>query len=67
MRLGLSGLHCAGCASRVKAALEALPEVLSVQISEDRESCSIELRAAPQEPLAYLQAVHDAGFGARLL
>ena len=67
MQLGLSGLHCSGCAQRVKQALEALPEVLSAEISADRETCSIELREAPHAPQDYLQAVHDAGFGARLL
>ncbi|MCB1187534.1 heavy-metal-associated domain-containing protein [bacterium] len=66
-RLGLSGLHCGGCAMRVKETLMKLPEVLNVEVSSERDSCLIELRGEPADPQHFVRSVEEIGFGAHLL
>ena len=40
----IEGMGCSHCESRVKNALEALPQVISAQVSKDSGTAVVELR-----------------------
>ena len=42
----IEGMGCAHCENRVKTALEALPQVLSAQVSKDAGTAVVELKEA---------------------
>ncbi len=42
----VEGMGCAHCENRVKTALEALPQVLSAQVSKDSGTAVVELKEA---------------------
>ncbi len=66
LQVRLSGLHCNGCAMRVKSTLEELPEVLSATVSEGRDSCEVELRESPGDPQSLVSTIEALGFSASL-
>lgn len=67
LRLSLNGLHCNGCSNRVKQSLEALPDVLSATVNEERDRCDIELREVPKDPNLFVRTVESLGFSANHL
>ena len=44
--LKIEGMMCGHCEARVKSALEALPQVISAQVSKDFGTAVVELREA---------------------
>ena len=42
----VEGMSCAHCENRVKTALEALPQVISAQVSKDSGTAVVELKEA---------------------
>ena len=47
----IEGMGCSHCEARVKSALEALPQVISAQVSKDSGTAVVELREAVADSL----------------
>lgn len=57
----IEGMMCAHCAARVKACLEALPEVERALVSHEAGTATVSLRAALSGE-ALKNAVEDLGY-----
>ncbi|MGB8841140.1 MAG: HAD-IC family P-type ATPase, partial [Aliidongia sp.] len=66
LRLGITGMHCAGCAGRVAGALEAVPGVRRASVDAVGEIARLELNFMPPTA-ALIAAVEQAGYGAAML
>ena len=64
--LRLSGLHCAGCAASVEAALRSDAAVHDVSVSHASQSARVQFDAQRTDLNALLQVVRGAGYGAAL-
>ena len=49
--VNIEGMGCIHCEARVKSALEALPQVISAQVSKDSGTAVVELREAVADSL----------------
>jgi Cu+-exporting ATPase len=64
LRLDITGMHCASCAGRVAAALDAVPGVRRTSVDSVGEKARLELDSPPAAA-ALIQAVEQAGYGVR--
>jgi Cu2+-exporting ATPase len=64
--LRLSGLHCAGCAASVEAALRSDAAVRDVSVSHASQSARVRFDSQRTNLNALLQVVRSAGYGAAL-
>lgn len=62
MVLTVSGMHCATCASAVKDALEAVPGVVSANVSFALGRASIEYEPTTLDRAAVIRAIEKAGY-----
>ncbi|MSP96682.1 MAG: copper-translocating P-type ATPase [Betaproteobacteria bacterium] len=65
IRLPIEGMTCASCSARVEKALKAVPGVGSAVVNLATETATVTL-AAGALPQALVDAVHKAGYEARL-
>src|SRR5580658_3964742 len=64
LRLEITGMHCAGCAARVAAALDAVPGVRRTSVDAVGEWARLVLDFMPA-PGALVAALEQAGYGLR--
>jgi len=70
LALGIEGMTCASCVSRVEKALHKAPGVLSAEVNLATETATLHLLPVPGEPVSAgpaIAAVQAAGYAARLL
>ena len=60
--LPISGMHCGGCVSSVKAVLSALPGVDRVEVTLDPGQAIVSYDESRLDRAALVQAVGEAGF-----
>ena len=60
-KIGVEGMHCGGCANRVKNALSALKGVKSVDVSLENKMATVISKQALNES-EIKQAIEDLGF-----
>jgi len=65
IRLPIEGMTCASCVARVEKALKAVPGVMGAEVNLATETATV-LLAAGAPPQALVEAVHKAGYEARL-
>jgi Cu+-exporting ATPase len=65
IRLPIEGMTCASCVARVEKALKKVPGVGSAEVNLATETATVTL-AAGTRPEALVEAVHKAGYAARL-
>ena len=65
IRLPIEGMTCASCVARVEKALKKVPGVGSAEVNLATETATVTL-AAGARPEALVEAVHKAGYEARL-
>ena len=65
IRLPIEGMTCASCVTRVERALKAVPGVGSAEVNLATETAIVTL-AAGRRPETLVEAVHKAGYEARL-
>jgi Cu+-exporting ATPase len=65
IRLPIEGMTCASCVARVEKALKAVPGVGSAEVNLATETATVTL-AAGARPESLVDAVHKAGYEARL-
>jgi Cu+-exporting ATPase len=65
IRLPIEGMTCASCVARVEKALKAVPGVMGAEVNLATETATV-LLAAGARPQALVEAVHKAGYEARL-
>jgi Cu+-exporting ATPase len=65
IRLPIEGMTCASCVTRVEKALKAVPGVGSAEVNLATETATVTL-AAGGRPQSLVDAVHKAGYEARL-
>ena len=65
--LGIEGMTCASCSTRVERALKKVPGVKAASVNLATESARIQVSAAELEPLLPVlrRAVREAGYGVR--
>lgn len=66
-RLKISGMHCGGCASAVRAALLAVPGVVSAEVSLADGLAQVEYDRSACAPEALVTAIQSRQFGAEIL
>jgi Cu+-exporting ATPase len=68
VELEISGMHCAGCAATVEAALRKVPGVAGASVNLATEHASVARDAAypTLNPAALIQAIQAAGYQAQL-
>lgn len=59
--LKIKGMMCGHCEARVRTALEAVPEVISAQVSHEKGTAVVRL-SAPAAPEVLRNAVIGAGY-----
>lgn len=66
--IAISGMSCASCVSAVENALHKVPAVQSAEVNLATEKAHVELKeGVPYQAEVLLNAVVDAGYGAKLL
>ncbi|HSC01207.1 MAG TPA: heavy metal translocating P-type ATPase, partial [Burkholderiaceae bacterium] len=65
IRLPIEGMTCASCVARVEKALKKVPGVGSAEVNLATETATVTL-AAGARPESLIEAVHKAGYEARL-
>ena len=65
IRLPIEGMTCASCVARVEKALKKVPGVGSAEVNLATETATVTL-AAGARPESLVEAVHKAGYEARL-
>ncbi len=65
IRLPIEGMTCASCVTRVEKALKAVPGVGNAEVNLATEMATVTL-AAGSRPESLVDAVHKAGYEARL-
>jgi len=64
--LELTGMHCANCAGNISRELGRTAGVLSVEVNFGTETAAVRYDPARVTPPELVEAVHRAGYGARL-
>ncbi|MFZ1057752.1 MAG: heavy-metal-associated domain-containing protein, partial [Candidatus Rokuibacteriota bacterium] len=59
---GISGMHCAGCVSKVEAAIGALGGVAQVVVSLEPGLARVRFDPSRVEPAAIAEAIGDLGY-----
>lgn len=62
--LDIAGMHCAGCAARVEAALKSVAGVVRANVNLESEQAEVQLDHDLADPAALMKAVVVAGYGA---
>jgi P-type Cu+ transporter len=62
----VSGMHCAGCSSRVQRALEQAPGVSSANVNLMTNSATVEYDPAATTPERLVETIRRTGYGAEL-
>jgi Cu+-exporting ATPase len=65
VQLGIDGMTCASCVSRVEKALKQVPGVVSAQVNLATESAQVKLAGRDADIGALVAAVEKAGYAAR--
>jgi P-type Cu+ transporter len=65
--IGVGGMTCASCVSRVERALEKLPGVLDASVNLATERATIHYLPAMHSPQEFAQAIKEAGYEPRFL
>jgi len=65
VQLGIDGMTCASCVSRVEKALKQVPGVVSAQVNLATESAQVKLAGRDTDIGALVAAVEKAGYTAR--
>ncbi|HQQ34256.1 MAG TPA: cation transporter, partial [Methylophilus sp.] len=66
--IAISGMSCASCVTAVENALRKVPAVQSAEVNLATEKAHVELKeGVPYQAEVLLNAVVDAGYGAKLL
>lgn len=63
VKLSVDGMHCEGCVSRVKSALDEVPGVTDVEVSLDRNEAEVTADVSTSEE-SFVKAVEEAGYSA---
>jgi Cu+-exporting ATPase len=63
LELGVTGMHCAACVTRVEKAIRSVPGVVDAEVGLATESARVRFRGAP-DVRAVQEAVRAAGYGA---
>jgi len=63
VKLSVDGMHCEGCVSRVKSALDEVSGVTDVEVSLDRNEAEVTADDSASEE-SFVKAVEDAGYSA---
>lgn len=63
VKLSVDGMHCEGCVSRVKSALDEVPGVTDVEVSLDRNEAEVTADDSTSEE-SFVKAVEEAGYSA---
>ncbi|WP_018914828.1 heavy metal translocating P-type ATPase [Thiomonas sp. FB-6] len=66
LMLDVQGMTCASCVGRVERALRGVPGVLGAEVNLAAETASVRYLPASVQAQAMLDAVAEAGYGARL-
>lgn len=68
VNLLLQGMTCASCVASVEKACLSAPGVTAAQVNLAEQTALVTLNSSAPEPVeALLEAIHNAGYGARLL
>ncbi|MFL5536153.1 MAG: heavy metal translocating P-type ATPase [Gemmatimonadales bacterium] len=62
----VSGMHCAGCSSRVQQALESTPGVNAANVNLMTNSATVDFDPAAVTPQRLIEAIRETGYGAEL-
>ncbi|MEQ1564317.1 MAG: heavy-metal-associated domain-containing protein [Myxococcota bacterium] len=65
LSLGIDGMKCGNCSSKVTAAISAVPGVIAVVVSHETGEARVAYDAAKTTPDALKKAVTDTGFALR--
>ena len=63
--LGIEGMTCAACSTRVEKALRAVPGVQEATVNLATERATVQFNASETSPLALAEAVQKAGYDVR--
>ncbi len=62
----VSGMHCAGCSSRVQQALESTPGVSGANVNLMTNSATVDFDPSAVTPQRLVEAIRESGYGAEL-
>src|SRR3954468_24990568 len=62
----VSGMHCAGCSSRVQQALESTPGVSAANVNLMTNSATVDFDPSAVTPERLVEAIRETGYGAEL-
>ena len=62
----VSGMHCAGCSSRVQQALESTPGVSGANVNLMTNSATVDFDPSAVTPQRLIEAIRESGYGAEL-
>src|SRR5215203_235238 len=62
----ISGMHCAGCSSRVQQALESTPGVSAATVNLMTNSATVDFDPSAVTPTRLVAAIRETGYGAEL-
>ncbi len=62
----VSGMHCAGCSSRVQQALERTPGVSAANVNLMTNSATVDFDPSAVTPQRLIEAIRESGYGAEL-
>lgn len=62
----VSGMHCAGCSSRVQQALESTPGVSAANVNLMTNSATVDFDPSAVTPQRLIEAIRESGYGAEL-
>lgn len=65
--LGLEGLHCINCVSKVESILKARPGVVAASVNLTKKQARLKVQAQGFELAEVLDALNQSGFGGRLM
>jgi P-type Cu+ transporter len=64
--LAISGMHCAGCSSRIQQTLEQTPGVLAANVNLMTGSATIDFDPAKLSPAGLADVIRGTGYGAEI-
>ncbi|MFL5531581.1 MAG: cation transporter, partial [Gemmatimonadales bacterium] len=62
----VSGMHCAGCSSRVQQALESTPGVSAANVNLMTNSATVDFDPSSVTPQRLIEVIKESGYGAEL-
>ena len=62
----VSGMHCAGCSSRVQQALESTPGVSGANVNLMTNSATVDFDPSAVTPQRLIEVIRESGYGAEL-